>query len=143
MYTNEEKFDIILIYSECRRNAVKARQLYSERYPDRNIPSAHTIDNICQKLLAKGRWNATNRHRSKPVMHKANKVAVLVFIANNPHTSTRQISRGSGISCSSVIRILHRYKFHPYHMSLHGNNFNVRVEFCEFAINQLQNNNFF
>jgi hypothetical protein len=143
MYTNEEKLDIILIYGECRRNALRVWQLYIERYPDRNI-----IDNIYWKLLANGSWNATKRHHSKPVTHEANEVAVLAFITNDPHTSIRQISRGSGISCSSVIRILHRHKFHLYHhLSLHqeqhGNDFNARVEFCEFAVHQLQNNNDF
>jgi hypothetical protein len=65
MNSDEEKLDIILIYGECRRNAVRVQQLYSDRYPDQNIPSARTVDNICQELLAKGRWNATNCHHSK------------------------------------------------------------------------------
>jgi hypothetical protein len=80
------------------------------------------------------------------VTHEANEVAVQAFIVNDPHTSTRQISQGSGIS-PSVIQILHSHKCHPYHLSLHqelhGNDFSARVEFCEFEINQLQNSNDF
>ena len=74
-----------------------------------------------------------------------NEVAILAAVAHNLHMSVRQLERGSGISRSSVWRILHRRKFHPYLMSLHqelyANNFDARIVFCCFALQQLQNNN--
>jgi hypothetical protein len=93
MYTNEGKLDIVLIYSEHGRNAVRRRQLYGERSPDRYIPSTCTIDNICRKLLATGSWNSTNRHLSKQVTHKASDWCPGVY-----NEQSRQISRGSGTS---------------------------------------------
>jgi hypothetical protein len=48
---------------------------------------------------------------------------------------------------SHAIQILHRHKFHPYHLSLHqelhGNNFNASVEFCGYAVHHMQNNDLF
>jgi hypothetical protein len=145
IYTNEEKLTLITTYSEWRRNAATAWQLYSERYPDQNILLVHTIDDICQMFLGTGIWNTTNHCCSKPVMYEANEVAGLACTPTNPHICIRQISHGSGINCSNVIQILHCNKYHPYHLSLlqklHGNDFNIHVEFGEFPIHQLQNKN--
>lgn len=145
MYNNEDKLDMILIYGECQRNATRAVALYTERYPDRQRPSPRTIDNICRKLLESGSWNPQKRHRPKTATNEDNEIAVLAAVAHNPHQSSRQIARGSGISRASVCRILHRHKYHPYHVSLHqelhGHDFEDRIEFCRFALQQLQENN--
>ena len=69
-------------------------------------------------------------------------------MAHNPHVSTREIVRDSGLSLTSVWRILKRHKYHPYHVSLHedlhGADFQNRVTFCQWAREQIQQNpNFF
>ncbi|EZA61807.1 hypothetical protein X777_10290, partial [Ooceraea biroi] len=52
-----------------------------------------------------------------------------------------------GISKTSVLRILKRHSFHPYHIALHqelhGNDFINRIEFCQWALQQLEVNEFF
>lgn len=62
----------------------------------------------------------------------------------NPQISSRQIERESGISKSSVLRILAEYKFHPYHISfyqeLHGMDFENRVTFCQWIQHQMHVN---
>jgi hypothetical protein len=85
--------------------------MYGERYPDRNHHSACTFENMCRKLLEAGSWKSKLRERSKPVTNEANEVAVPAAVANNPHARTRQLLRGSGISRTSVTRILHRQRF--------------------------------
>ncbi|KZC11447.1 hypothetical protein WN55_02621 [Dufourea novaeangliae] len=63
---------------------------------------------------------------------------MLAAVAHNPYNSTRQISRGSGISQSSVVRILHLDNFHPYqlsvHQKLHGRDFDKCVQFCDWLL---------
>ena len=39
IYTRDEKADMLIIYEECRKNAVAARNLYADRYPDRQCPA--------------------------------------------------------------------------------------------------------
>ncbi|RLU17341.1 hypothetical protein DMN91_009574 [Ooceraea biroi] len=74
-------------------------------------------------------------------------VTVLAAVANNPHISSRQIQRNTGISKTSVLRILKRHSFHPYHIALHQelheNDFINRIEFCQWALQQLEVNEFF
>jgi hypothetical protein len=79
---------------------------------------------------------------------EAAEVAVLGAVANNPHLGIRQIESFSGIPKTSVHRILKRHKIHLYHVSLHqelhGNGFQNRVQFCQWAQQQLQaDQNFF
>ena len=147
MYPFEEQVDMILIYGECQRNSVQARILYSERYPDRILPSRQTFTNVCNKLRQTGCLSTRKSDCKKKVTHEGNEVGVLAMVARNPHVSSRQIERESGVSKRSVLRILHRHKFHPYHLSLHqelhGTDFVNRVRFCEWAQQQIRNNESF
>jgi hypothetical protein len=93
MYTNEEKLDIIFIYGKCRKNAVRVRQLHTERRPGQNILPACKINNICWRLLATGSQNATNYRCSKPVMHEENKVAILFSNSEQPTRSWNQSNK--------------------------------------------------
>jgi len=65
----------------------------------------------------------------------------------NSHASSRLIATESGIKPNiCYIRILHNYKFHPYHLfilimsfyqNLYGNNFANCVNFCNWMRRQL------
>ena len=56
------------------------------------------------------------RVKRRPIVNENNAVAVLAFTALNPHASSRQMEKKSGISQRSVLRILDQHKFHPYRM---------------------------
>jgi len=45
-------------------------------------------------------------------------LAMLAMINLNPHISIRELQRNLGIPYVTVWRILQRYKFHPYHITL-------------------------
>ena len=74
------------------------------------------------------------RVKRRPIVNENNAAAILAFAALNPHASSRQMEKRSGISQRSVLRILHQHKFHPYRISLdqnlYGNDFLKRVNFC-------------
>ena len=67
MYPFEEQVDMILIYGECQQNSVQARILYSERYPNRILPSRRTFKNVCDKLRQTGSLNTRKSDREKKV----------------------------------------------------------------------------
>ncbi|KOC60702.1 hypothetical protein WH47_07445, partial [Habropoda laboriosa] len=68
-------------------------------------------------------------------------------VIENPNISPRQIAHQCNISKSSVLRILHYNKFHPYHLNIHqqisNTDFANRTEFCRWAQRKIQNNNSF
>ena len=72
--------------------------------------------------------------KGRPIINENNAAGILAFAALNPHASSRQMEKKSGISQRSVLRILNQHKFHPNRMSLHqdfyGNDFLKHVNFC-------------
>lgn len=133
---------MIFVYGKARRNALEACGLYAERYPDRNHPSYMTLLRIVNSFVEDGSLKRT-RQRRRTVTQENAEVDILAAVAVNPHISSRQLAQSSGISKTSVLRVLHRYKFHPYHVSLHqelhGDDFQHRVQFCNWAQQQIRN----
>ncbi|XP_011858348.1 PREDICTED: uncharacterized protein LOC105555911 [Vollenhovia emeryi] len=147
MLTIVERVDIISSHFEAHRNVEEARQRYANLFPDRNVPSATAFRSIVQLFTETGSVKPRERVRPRPVTNENNTVNVLAAVAANPHISSRQITRGSGISQRSVLRILHEHTFHPFHLSLHqelhGDDFQNRLNFCNWIQEQLAvNDNF-
>jgi hypothetical protein len=49
-FTNLEKTDMVLIYSEAPGHSELARQIYGERFPQRILSNARTFANVMQHL---------------------------------------------------------------------------------------------
>lgn len=145
-YSTEEKIEMILIYGESGRNITNAITLYAERFPAR-IPSRAAFYRILKEFTTSGSVKAKKRTRRRTVTAENNEIAVLAAVAANPHISSRDVAHASGISRTSVRRILRRHKFHPYHMSmhqeLHGDDFHNRLVFCQWACDQIERNPYF
>ena len=54
------------------------------------------------------------RVNRRPIVNENNSAAILAFAAVNPHASSRQMEKKSGISQRSLLRILYQHKFHSY-----------------------------
>jgi hypothetical protein len=114
VYSNEEKVEMLLIYGECGENLVRTLQLYAARYPEKTQPSRHMFARLIKNLRETGSINPRKRNRLKTRTDEAAEVAVLGAVANSTHLSTRQIESYSGISKTSVHRILKcRVSFFP------------------------------
>lgn len=65
----------------------------------------------------------------------------------NPHTSQQKIFQVTGISKRSIGRIIKKYKFHPYHIQLHQELFEIdyhrRLEFCLWVLEKFGENEHF
>jgi hypothetical protein len=62
----------------------------------------------------------------------------MAYVQLHPHTGTRDVEQQSGISQRSVLRILHRNKFHPFkvhcHQGLEPRDYPVRLDFCNWLL---------
>ncbi|EZA50914.1 hypothetical protein X777_10741 [Ooceraea biroi] len=121
--------------------------MYGQRYPEKRLPSRAAFDCLIKTFRETGSVCSRKKMRSRLQTNEPAEVTVLAAVANNPHISSRQIQRNTGISKTSVLRILKRHSFHPYHIALHqelhGNDFINRIEFCQWALQQLEVNEFF
>jgi hypothetical protein len=148
-YSFEEKVEMILIYDECLRNDVLAAETYAARFPNHNHPSPQIFKTLLTSLRERGSFQGKKKIVNNHVVaNELNQARVLNMIENDPHISSRDISTQLEISISSFVRILSKHKFHPYHMELHqelhGDDFQNRVAFCEWAEERIRNEeNFF
>jgi hypothetical protein len=62
-YSNNKKTDMILIFGECRLNAVAAANPYAQRYPNRTAP----MDTIFRKLEATLCESRPKAKKAKPM----------------------------------------------------------------------------
>lgn len=132
----EEAFYMFLILGECHGNYRHAARMFSVRFPDQPQKSHMSFHRLKTRFLRSGSIHLS-RNKPATVVNEENEINVMAFVMNNPHAGCRQISRESGVSVGTVINILHKHKFHPYHMSLHqdlrGNDFMNRVHFCNWV----------
>lgn len=148
-YSHQEKVEMLLIFGECRRNARDAVAVYAARFPDLPHPTEKNFERLVQRLLATGSFKIKKKQViNAPVVNENNEITVLAAVENDPKISSRKISQETGISRGSVLNILHKHKFHPYHISLnqelYGEDFLNRRTFCTWTENQiLRDNNFF
>lgn len=138
VFTNEEAFDMIMIYGEFAKHSRNAARAYAERYPDREHPSHMYFQRLAHRLRTTGSVQPLpKRPREFPVRNEAAVVDVLAAVAVNPRVSTRRIARERAMSHSTVHRVLRTQKFHPYHISLHKalavQDHNTRLRFCQWA----------
>lgn len=146
-FTNEEAFDMLMVLGECQRNSSAAARVYAARYPDRERRSRHVFRNLAERLRRSGNVQPASSHRNERIARPVRdnrSPDVLAAVHVNPHTSIRQVARDSGVSATTVSRILKANTFHPYHMSvhqeLHGTDFQSRLDFCMWAQAQMHAN---
>lgn len=139
-YSADEVVEILLTLGECNRNYRAAARLYAERFPNQRHPSHRQIFNIVR------RCRRNNLHRQRRQNRNLNNndarlIAVLAMVHLDPHVSTRTIQRQLGISKSTAHRMLKSVRYHPYHITLHQelneNDRLLRMNFCRWALNQL------
>lgn len=138
--------DMLLILGECRKNYREAAVVWAERFPD--IPKSHmAFKRLETRSRMTGSLKSKRRNRIKTQTDENKAVAVLGAVAIDPQISTRRLALDAGISQSSIITILHRYKFHPYHITLHqelyGHDFENRINFCTWISTKMRENNHF
>lgn len=147
MFTQEELIYMIYSLGEAERNSLLASRMYAQRFPERRHPNAAAFANLKERFERTGCVGYEKKERTRSVTHEENQVLVAAAVVQDPHLSSREMSRELEISQTSVSRILRKNKFHPYHVQLvqeldHAD-FNNRLQFCEWALHKLQERNDF
>lgn len=141
LFTPNEYVDMLLIYGECKKKSRDAQRLYRERFPDRPTPSLCTFANVERKMRTGSFPTSRGSQHARPVRNETNIINVLALIVLNPHVSVRGISEETGISKTSVQRILINNGYHPFKVhlvqALRPNDYERRLEFIAFLTTQL------
>ncbi|CAM1324679.1 Uncharacterised protein r2_g3343 [Pycnogonum litorale] len=136
--TTEQRIEIILMAGSG-----------SSRMVARNFNRKHETSithDIVAKLICKFQktGNVADQPRSGPTRRATDEdstVRILAAVTRSPRKSTRRLSAESGVSRSSIRRILKTNKWHPYklHMAqqLSEDDPDRRAEFCEWALTKV------
>lgn len=146
-YTNEDYLNLFIIYGECDKVISRTCDTFAIRYPQKQKPSRWAVKQIIENFKNFGSVKVIVQ-RNKPVVNNENiEIAILGYFAAYPTMSVRQAALESGLSKSTIHRILLKHNFHPYAFSivqhLKETDFPRRVAFCEFIVTWTQGNNLF
>lgn len=147
-FTSNELADMHLCLGLANGNGEEARRIYSLKYPNRRHPDRRTFYRIDRNFRENG-LAKQNRNAGRPQMRAINREEqVLNLIENNPRISSRRVSNIIGqISHQSVLRILKKHHFRPFHIqrvqALHQGDNVARLTFCRWFLRKVEENNFF
>lgn len=137
--TREQKIEVILISGERSYRTIAAD--YNRRHPDREPVSHSTVAHVITKFRETGSVHDRARSgRPRTATKEDTATAVVASFVKSPKRSTRRVALACGISQTSVVRILHTNKWHPYKLQmqhrLNEDDPDRRLEFCLWATEQ-------
>lgn len=134
IYSIPERVEIVKLYFQNNSCARLTARLFNESHPDKNVSDVY-VGKVVQKFVDTGSVCNVKHQPQKPIRNEAVEVAVLGHVEMDHSQSTRQLAEASGVSRSSIIRILKAYKFHPYKIKLvqelNEDDPDRRLQFCE------------
>ena len=137
--TIAQRMELVELFFMNNKNSRIACSRFKDRHPDIRKPCHTTVIRLVARFRATGRVDdlpRSGRRRSGTSEEMATFVVANYTV--NPHLSTRQVATDIGSSQSSVLRCLKQEKFHPYKIVrtqvLSEDDFDRRVEFCEWAL---------
>lgn len=146
-FSLNEMVDMVYVLGESERNPLLATRIYAQKYPVRRHPRPRDFEKVQERFERTGSVQYEKRIRGRPATEGENEHLVLQSVVENPHTSSRCLSKELQIPQTSVSRITRKNKFHPYHVelvqSLNDNDFIERQNFCLWARNMEQQENGF
>ena len=138
-FSFSEQVDMLLVLGFCEGNCRRSVEEYRRRYPDRVIPHRETFSNVERRARETGKFSTCTRERAIAIRDQ-DEERILNTVEDEPRISTRNVSRQTGISKSSIHRVLKRNLLHPYHaqkvQELLPEDLDRRVTFCRFILRQ-------
>lgn len=102
---------MVFVLGACNRNSFLASRIYAAEYPNRRTPDSKCFENLLQRFLRTGSVNYVKHERTKSMVVEDNEEIVIQSVVENPHVSTRVISKQHGIALTSVRRIIKNINF--------------------------------
>ena len=141
-FTKQEMIDMIYVLGASDKNCLLAVRIYHEKYPDRRQPHRSAFERLRQRFDETGNVQYIKTDRVKPVLNEENELAVHLKVIEDPHIGSRKIATETDIGKTTVLRILDKNKFHPYHIQLfqelYDTDYERRLTFCNWAQQQIQ-----
>lgn len=143
--TETLRIEILMMigFGDRRRNQTEVARLFNETHPELPHICQGTVSKVEAKYHENGHVRNIPRQR-QPIVEDNTKLNVLLAIQENPVTSARQIARENDLSHTTVMKLLHASKMHPYKMQavqeLIGDDTDRRIEFCEQMMNLINDN---
>lgn len=139
--TKEERIEVILMSGERSFRVIAAD--FNNRHPERPPISHNTVRCLISKFRETGTVADKARSgRPKSATDETTSTMVLASFVKSPQRSTRRLSAECGISQSSIIRILHAHRWHPFKIQLlqhlAEDDPDRRMQFCTWALEQHQ-----
>ena len=139
-YSNEELFEMIMIYAECNRNNSETARVFERRFPNSRKPNKMFIYRLITRLKRTGSLHprpgpGRNRQYSEDQI-----IDILAYFGMNPHGSVRAASSVMNIPPTTIWRVLRENKWHPY--CVHGlqalkpSDYVRRLDFCNWLLIQ-------
>lgn len=134
VYSIPERVEIVKLYFQNNSCARLTARLFKDSHPDKNVNDSY-VAKLVRKFVDTGSVCNVKHQPQNPIRNEAVEVAVLGHVQLDHTQSTRQLAEASGVSRSSIIRILKAYKFHPYKIKLvqelNEDDPDRRLQFCE------------
>jgi len=136
--SKEERIEIILMAGSgsCRKVAIDFNRKHGKHITHDTV--AKVIETF-RKTCSVADQPRSGRPRTSTDVGTTD--VVLAAFARSPQKSIRRLSAESGVSSSSIQRIVKKEKWHPYKMQMFHHlcedDPDRRLEFCEWALNKL------
>jgi hypothetical protein len=117
--SQKEKVEIVKLYY-CNNSIRQVRDFWAGMHPERQIPSKSYLAKLIRRFEQTGNLEINCRGESRRARFgEHTEINVLTLISQSPEMSTSEIARIAGISKTSVLRILHKHKFHSCKIQKH------------------------
>nr|CAH7761519.1 unnamed protein product [Callosobruchus chinensis] len=129
------------MYGLADGNALQAKRLYEERFPDRNVPDARTFSILHRRLCEKGSFDQDNHLKGIQRTARTPEIedAVLNAIEEDPGLIARKIANNL-----NVTHVLVRFLLYPYHIqrvqALLPHDFPLRMNLCQWFLQKVHEN---
>lgn len=142
VYTNAEYTDMLLVFGFCQGNGRECVRVYSERFPNRRVPSHPTFAAVERRLRETGRFDHETANNGRQCFVRVPEVEeeILRRVEEDPELSTRRVSREIGVSKDVVNRVIREQLLYPFHkmsvQDLLPQDPQRRLGFCQFINRQ-------
>lgn len=117
-YSNSDMRDMVNIYCQLNYNGRAAQREYLRKFPNRLQPDRRLFQNLFRNLGESSSFRPKRVNLGRPkIITPDQEDEILVRIADDPQVSTRRLCAATGISKTSILKILHAEKYHPFHFT--------------------------
>lgn len=140
LLTNDELFELAMIYSICNRNNAETAREFGRRYPYLPEISRTFVYRMMRRLRTTGSFNPRPGPGRNILYNEDQEIDIIAYFSSNPRSSIRKTSAITGLPRTSIDRILEKHNWHPFCIhglqALHPSDFNRRVAFSNWLLIQ-------